>query len=139
MNTDRHGYRSMVAIDMARADASRRRVDEAVFALRHKAVRSTTLERVRITWEADARVAGLSQPLQIGEGLYYMLDRISVPVSAGDLILGRISEEVPDEEGEAFFQARMAAWPRGLPPWMGDGGHEWLQSALRTPLPRRFS
>ena len=102
-------------------------VREAIDALRHKDVRSTTLERLRITWEADACVAGLSQPLQLGEGLYYLLDRIAVPVSTHDIILGRISEEVPDEEGEAFFQHAVNAWGgRGLPPWMADFGHECL-------------
>ena len=90
-----------------------------------KAIRSTTLERLRKTREADLHVGGLAQPLQLGEGLYYLLDHIDVPVEAGDLIVGRICEEVPDEEGEAFFQTTVAAWEnRAVPPWMRDGGHE---------------
>ncbi|MDP6779166.1 MAG: hypothetical protein QGI83_20605, partial [Candidatus Latescibacteria bacterium] len=83
-------------------DAARRhRVDEALDLLRNKDVRSTTLERIVLTREADAHVADLPQPLQLGEGLYHLLDRIAVPVSPHDLILGRILEEAPDSEGEA--------------------------------------
>ncbi|MFQ6044407.1 MAG: pyruvate formate lyase family protein, partial [Candidatus Poribacteria bacterium] len=88
-------------------------------------VHSTTLERLRVTCEADARVQGLPQQLQLGEGLYYLLDNIAVPVSPDDLLLGRILEEVPDEEGENFFQNTVKKWNgRSIPPWMTDGGHE---------------
>ena len=101
------------------------RVDEAVSSLRYKPVCSTTLERLRVTRQADIRVQDLPQPLQLGEGLYYVLDHIAVPVSPHDLILGRVLEEAPDEAGEAFFQATIAVWNgRGIPPWMPDGGHE---------------
>ncbi len=106
-------------------EASRRRVKEAIEILREKDVKSTTLERMRVTWEADRRVQGLPQPLQLGEGLYYLLDQIAVPVAPEDLILGRILEEIPDREGEAFFQKTLEAWGRrAIPPWMRDGGHE---------------
>ena len=92
-----------------------------------KDVRSTTLERLRKTREADLHVAGLPQPLQLGEGLYHLLDHIEVPVAATDLLVGRILEEVPDPEGEAFFETMLAAWDnRAIPPWMMDGGHECL-------------
>ncbi|MDP6778710.1 MAG: pyruvate formate lyase family protein, partial [Candidatus Latescibacteria bacterium] len=101
------------------------RVQEAISSLCDKEVQSTSLERLRLTHEADARVRDLTQPLQLGEGVYYLLDRISVPVSPLDLILGRITEEVPDREGEAFFQETVAAWNGSArPPWMKDGGHE---------------
>ena len=53
---------------------SHHRVAEANSELRHKDVRSTTLERLRVTWEADNRVEGLPQPVQLGEGLYCLLD-----------------------------------------------------------------
>ena len=85
-------------------DASRRRVAEAVDILRYKDVRSATIERLRVTWEADAYVQGLPQPLQLGEGLYYLLDHISLPVSPDDLILGRIVDEIPDADGEALLK-----------------------------------
>ena len=90
-----------------------------------KDVRSTTLERLRKTLEADLHVTGLPQPLQLGEGLYHLLDHIEVPVDPQDLLVGRILEEVPDDEGEAFFQSTIEGWDgRAIPPWMRDGGHE---------------
>ena len=116
-----------------------------------KAVRSTTLERLRKTCEADLHVHGLPQPLQLGQGLYHLLDHIDLPIDSTDLLVGRILEEVPDEEGEAFFQTAVAAWEgRSIPPWMRDGGHEcfaWerlldlgligLQEHARTALAQR--
>jgi len=105
-------------------DASCRRVAEAVDILRYKDVRSATIERLRISWEADAYVQGLPQPLQLGEGLYYLLDRISLPVSPDDLILGRIVDEIPDADGEALLKQAAEVWRRGIPRWMPDGGHE---------------
>ena len=114
-----------MACSKAAFETSRRRVDEAVTVLRFKDVHSTTLERLKITRDADARVVGLPQPLKLGEGLYHILDRIAVPVLPDDLIVGRILEEVPDGDGETVFQETVAAWNRrGIPPWMGDGGHE---------------
>ncbi|MCC7262031.1 MAG: hypothetical protein IT369_05830 [Candidatus Latescibacteria bacterium] len=129
------------------------RVEEAVRILRHKDVRSTTLERLRRTWEADQAVQGLPQCLQLGEGVYHLLDTIAVPVDPADLLLGRIEEEIPDAAGEAFFAATVAAWQgRAIPPWMPDGGHEcfaWerllevglsgLEVAARTELARRVA
>ncbi len=107
-------------------NASRRRIAEAVQILREKDVRSATMERLRLLWEADAFVRGLPQPLQIGEGLYYLLDHISLPVSPDDLILGRITEEIPDANGEALLQKAAQEWRGGIPLWMRDGGHECL-------------
>ena len=113
-------------IRMLDSAASRRRIAEAVYILREKDVRSATMERLRLSCEADAFVRGLPQQLQIGDGLYYLLDRISVPVSPDDLILGRITEEVPDADGEALLQQSAQEWRSGTPPWMLDGGHECL-------------
>lgn len=108
-----------------KTDTSHLRVEEAISELRYKDVRSTTLERLRVTWEADCYVRGLPQPLQLGEGLYYILDNIEVPVNQNDLILGRILEEIPDEKGEEFFQNTLKEWNgRAIPFWMTDGGHE---------------
>lgn len=107
------------------AQASRQRLDEALHSLRDKPVRSTTLKRLRLTWEADQRVQKLPQPLQLGKGLYALLDHIATPVAPHDLLLGRILEESPDAEGEAFFRETTATWnKRAIPPWMRDGGHE---------------
>jgi len=102
-------------------------ISEALDALRFKPVRSATMERLRLTVEADAAVAGLPQPLQLGEGLYYLLDWISLPLVPHDLLAGRISEEVPDAAGEALLQEAVSAWgKRSIPPWMRDSGHECL-------------
>lgn len=106
------------------SDVSRRRIEEALYATREKDVKSATIERLRITWEADALVQDLPQQLQLGKGLNYILNHISIPVSPDDLILGRITEEVPDEEGEALLQKTSEEWHRGIPRWMPDGGHE---------------
>ncbi|MDP6036988.1 MAG: pyruvate formate lyase family protein, partial [Candidatus Latescibacteria bacterium] len=104
---------------------SQSRVDEAISVLRYKDPLSTTLERLRVTHEANQHVEELSQPLQLGEGLYYLLDHIATPVSPQDLIVGRILEEVPEEDGELFFQSCLDEWnQKSIPPWMGDGGHE---------------
>ena len=133
-------------------DASRRRIEESLYAIREKDLRSATMERLRIAWEANAAVDGLPQQLQLGEGLYYLLDHISVPVSPDDVILGRITEEIPDEEGEALLEKTAKEWGRGIPRWMPDGGHEcfdWerlvrfgltgLEEFARTELARRTS
>ena len=106
-------------------EASERRVKEAIKLLREKPIQSTTLERLRVTWEADQHVQGLPQPLQLGEGLFYLLDHIALPVAPDDLILGRILEEVPDAAGEVFFRDTVKKLGnRAIPSWMRDGGHE---------------
>ena len=104
--------------------APRRRIEGSLYAIREKDIRSATMERLKVTWEANAAVDGLPQQLQLGKGLHYILDHISVPVSPDDVILGRITEEIPDEEGEALLERTSREWRRGIPPWMQDGGHE---------------
>ena len=100
------------------------RISEAYNAIRTKDVRSATLERLRLTWEAHELVEGLPQQLKLGEGYFYILDRISLPISPTDLILGRVAEEIPDAEGEELLSRTAEEWGRALPPWMMDGGHE---------------
>jgi len=98
----------------------RRRL-EALWANHDKHVRSTTLERLRLMRLADDEVRGRPQPRQLAIGLAYLLNRISTPVAPGDLLLGRIAEEVPDEAGGALFQRTVEQWHgRGVPPWMRD-------------------
>ena len=105
---------------------------EAISALTEKPVKSTTLERIRLFTYADEHVVpGLPQPIQYGLGLKYVLEHISLPIQPHDLILGRISEEVPDEEGERFFQEvcerykrDCLPWDKGtMPFWVFDQGH----------------
>lgn len=111
-------------IEIPRGETAHRRISETLHGIREKDVHSTTIERLRITWDADSLVHGRPQQLQIGEGLYYLLDHIRVPVSPEDLLLGRIAEEVPDAEGEALLKQTAEEWKRGIPPWMPDSGHE---------------
>ena len=95
--------------------------------MRAKEARSTFLERVILYDEADKKFSHLPQPLCFGEGIYYILDRLSLPVMEDDLLLGRVKETVPDEEQEAYFQERVKAWGgRSCPPWATDGSHETL-------------
>jgi formate C-acetyltransferase len=119
------------------SDASSRRIAEALYSIQEKEIRSATLERLRISWDADEFVRGLPQQLQLGEGLYYLLDNISVPVSDDDLILGRVTEEVPDADGESLLEKTAKEWGRGIPRWMPDGGHECFdwERLLRLGLP----
>lgn len=51
-------------------DVSQIRIEEALYAIHDKDVRSATIERLKITWEADELVKDLPQQLQLGEGLY---------------------------------------------------------------------
>jgi pyruvate-formate lyase len=99
-------------------------VDEAIESLRNKPVKSTMLERLKLIEQADALVKGLPQPLQLGRGLSHILDNASIPVMPHDLLLGRVPEALPDEEGEAFLR-RMdeTHGGRGRPEWLQDGGH----------------
>lgn len=105
-------------------DASNRRIAEALYAIREKDFRSATIERLRVTWEAHNHVQGLPQQLQLGEGLYYLLDNIPTYISPDDLLLGRVNEEIPDDDGEALLKKAREEWKRGIPQWMPDGGHE---------------
>lgn len=107
-------------------------IREAMTALTEKPVKCTTLERIRLFTEADEWLdPELAQPLKYGLGLGYVLDHITQPVDPCDLILGRITEEVPDEEGEAFFQEMCVRykrealpWDKGTQPfWVNDQGH----------------
>lgn len=99
---------------------------EAIQALTQKPVQSTTLERIRLfVYANDQIVCGQPQPLQYGLGLNYVLEHISLPLKETDLILGRISEEVPDEEGEALFQRILhdPNYHETVPNWIHEGGH----------------
>lgn len=99
------------------------RISEAVDSLRYKPIKSTTLERLRLCVEAEATCRDLCQPMQLGTTMLYVLEHISVPVEPDDLILGRITEAVPNEEEEVFFQDTLKKMGC-RPPYMIDGGHE---------------
>ncbi len=100
-------------------------VNEAVHALTQKPRTATTLERVRLFDYADAHIGvGQPQPIKYGLALKYVLSNISLPINEGDLLLGRIAEDVPDEAGEAYFQGVCKRFGgRSVPKWVYDSGH----------------
>ena len=83
---------------------------EAIGSLWSKDVRSTTLERIRLTDEADELVRGLSQPLLLGAGLAYILRNIALPLETHDLLVGRMTEVVPDEAEETWTHKVFERW-----------------------------
>ena len=103
------------------------RYSALIDSMRQKDPCSTFLERVILFDEAGQKFGHLPQPQCFGEGIYYVLDHLSLPVREDDLLLGRVQETVPDERQEAYFQSRMEAWGgRSCPPWARDGSHETL-------------
>ena len=101
-------------------------VNEAIRALTEKPVKTTTLERIRLFNYADENVvAGMCQPRALGYGLKYVLENISLPIKDYDLLVGRATEELPDEEGEAFFQfiLKKPGYSCCRPSWAFDDGH----------------
>lgn len=98
-------------------------LEETLESLRNKPVKSTWLERLRLQQEADRLVQGLPQPLQLGKGLSYILERVSVPVMPQDILLGRVAEKLPDEAEEAFLLSYSQEYPYHRPGWLTDGGH----------------
>ncbi len=89
---------------MTMQEKARRMREETLEMLRNKPVNSTLTERWFLLEEAWEQVRDLPQPLQEGQGLMYILERASLPVSEHDLLLGRFIDKVPTEEEEAHFQ-----------------------------------
>ena len=108
---------------LSNAQKSALLLEETLESLRGKPVKSTWLERLRLLREADRLVQSLPQPLQLGKGLGYLLERVSVPVLPQDILLGRVSEKLPDEKEEAFLQDYAREYPNYRPGWLPDGGH----------------
>lgn len=106
-------------------EKGRRGREEAVERLYHKPMNSTMLERMQVLEQADERVQGLPQPLQLGRGLCYVADTVTQPVEAWDILLGRIPEVVPDEQQEAYIDAWEKKYAGDLlrPVWLEDRGH----------------
>ena len=85
--------------------------NEALDSLYKKPAQSTMLERLRILKAADEKVCGMPQALQQGYGSLYIAKHASKPVSTNDILLCRIPEEVPDEEGEQFITEYIERYP----------------------------
>ena len=115
---------------MEKTALARAMAEEADHQLRHKPVRMTTLERVRLFDQANERFRDEPQPAQYGKGLLFVAERVSLPVIPYDLLLGRVPEEVPDGGDEAYFQEVCQKFGRSgpdskdsRPPFVFDAGH----------------
>lgn len=105
-------------------EKSQRMMEETLEMLRSKPAESTLTERWFLLEEARASVQGLSQPLQMGKGLEYILERASLPVEEYDLLLGRFIDKVPTPEEEArFWEIWKDDKPLSNPITMYNGGH----------------
>jgi formate C-acetyltransferase len=105
-------------------------VDETLYSLANKPIKSTTYERVILLHEADELYAELAQPKKYGKAYYHLLKNCSVPVKDTDLLLGRIAEKVLDESEERIFQSLAANNARPL--WVTDTGHRsfWWEGLI---------
>ncbi len=110
---------------------------QAVDLLRNKPVNSTLVERHFLLQEAWERVKGLPQPVQMGKGLRYVLERASLPVEPFDLLLGRHDDHVPTEEEEARLQALWSTNFHENPIIRLNGGHFSMntETVLRDGIP----
>ena len=68
-----------------------------------KPIESTLTERWFLIDEASALYENESQPIAMGKGLRYILERASLPIDETDLLLGRYIDRVPtDEENKSL-------------------------------------
>jgi len=87
------------------------RVRETLDSLRNKPIKSTTFQRICLSAEADNQVKGMQQPLQLGFGLKYIMERVSVPVKPHDLIVGRMEEKELNNKETEIFKFLMKRFP----------------------------
>lgn len=100
--------------------------DEALDSLMNKPVRSTTIERIKLFRYADENIAlGLSQPLRYGHCLKFVLENVSVPLFEHDLIAGRQTEKVLDDDEEALYRELLTkeGYESCRPSFVRDNGH----------------
>ncbi|MBQ3556418.1 MAG: hypothetical protein IJA11_01285 [Oscillospiraceae bacterium] len=90
--------------------------------LREKSPESTMLEHFFLRFAAWDAVADLPQPLQQGKGLYYILERASLPIEEYDLLLGRYDDHVPTPEEQEKLERLQESHKDGCP-FEGTWGH----------------
>ncbi len=98
-------------------------IEEAVSALETKPLLSTTYERIFILDRIKGDKRELATPLRFSYMLRTLLSEVSVPLSAHDLIAGRIPDRELNDEEEALYQT-FIKHPEC--PYRGvfcDGGH----------------
>lgn len=115
------------------------RVEEALNSLRFKPLKSTSIERIRLSVQADNLVSDeKSQPLQFGKGVEYILQNISLPIEKHDLIAGRIAEKVLTPEEELEFLSYIERYPsaRKIRPFIANfmGGYGYRELGGVRPL-----
>lgn len=104
-------------------DNANRSVAEAIASLREKPYTSTMVERYFLLYEAWDRVEGLPQPLQVGEGLRYVLQHASLPIKEHDLLLGRYDDHVPTAEEHKRLVELWQREPENNPIVQTNRGH----------------
>jgi len=72
--------------------------------LREKPVESALVERYFLLYEAWEMVKDLPQPLQLGNAMYHILSKASLPILEYDLLLGRFDDHVPTPEEQAQLE-----------------------------------
>lgn len=77
--------------------------NEILDKLRNKPVNSAPVERWRLIDEAADLYNNMPQPLKLGYGLLYLIERASLPLEKYDILLGRFDDHVPTEDEERFL------------------------------------
>lgn len=90
---------------MEMRDKAKQSIEEALYNLKNKSPRSTLIERWFLLEEARALYEHLPQPICVGKGMNYIVERASLPIAEHDLFLGRFIDKIPDEAEEARFQS----------------------------------
>ena len=104
-------------------EKARLSIVEAIRSLREKPSNSTLVERYFLLYEAWDMVEGLPQPLQMGEGLRYVLQRASLPIKEHDLLLGRYDDHVPTKAEQEKLKTLWEREPGQNPIVKNNRGH----------------
>ena len=105
-----------------------RQIKAAQELLYSKPVESSLVERWFLLDEACERYASEPQPLALGKGMQYVLERASLPINPCDLLLGRYIDRVPTGEEQVRLEE---IWERRVrrknPVTYWNQGHLTLQ------------
>ena len=79
-------------------------LNSAIYQLKNKSTKSTFIERWFLLDEATKKFEKYSEPLILGKGLEYILERVSTPIDQCDILVGRYIDRVPTESEETALQ-----------------------------------
>ena len=79
-------------------------LNRAIYQLKNKSTKSTFIERWFLLDEATKKFEKYSEPLILGKGLEYILERVSTPIDQCDILVGRYIDRVPTESEETALQ-----------------------------------